>query len=66
MLRVSSDEAQAVSQDAVFMPLETPLDMPAQDLASHRVELWLKLERNQRYVGARDELLEDEFSDQND
>jgi len=34
MLRVSPDEAQAVSQDAVFMPLETPLDMPAQDLAS--------------------------------
>ena len=33
MLRVSPDEAQAVSQDAVFMPLETPLDMPAQDLA---------------------------------
>jgi membrane glycosyltransferase len=33
MLRVSPDEAQAVSQDAVFMPPETPLDMPAQDLA---------------------------------
>jgi len=33
MLRVTPDEAQAVSQDAVFMPLETPLDMPAQDLA---------------------------------
>jgi membrane glycosyltransferase len=32
MLRVSPDEAQAVSQDAVFMPLETPLPMPAQDL----------------------------------
>src|ERR1044071_8389855 len=32
MLRVSPDEAQAVSHDAVFMPLETPLPMPAQDL----------------------------------